>query len=136
MKDRDEVIKILRRAFNGGVMRRLPKKRSDAQVLMALAMVGFDPNTFYDETEVNRQLLVWLDVIGSDDGVADYVTLRRELVDFGFLRRASDGAVYRVVPERIDAVLAPGAKGVDPKRLFAEVQIERRERRNQFRSSD
>ena len=113
-------------------MRRLPKKREDAEVVMALSLVGLDPDGIFDESDVNLHLAAWLDGIVSEDGLADYVTLRRHLVDSGFLRRASDGVVYRVRPERIDEVISPAAKTVNPKQIFAEVESARIERRKTF----
>lgn len=126
MHEPDQVIAILRRAFNSGAMRRLPKKRSEAEVVMALSVVGLKVDTFYDETEINTHLSAWLEPITS---VADYVTLRRELVDLGFLRRASDGAIYRTVSERVDELLTPAAQQIDPKAIFAQVESARIERK-------
>ena len=100
--------------------------------MMALSLVDLDADRFFNESEINVHLSAWLDVIGCTDGVSDYVTLRRALVDSGFLRRASDGAVYRVIPERIDEVLSPAAKTVDPKQIFAEVDSARAERRKTY----
>jgi hypothetical protein len=113
-------------------MRRLPKKREDAEAVMALSLVGLDPDGIFDESDINLHLLAWLDGVSSEDGDADYVTLRRYLVDFGFLRRASDGAIYRVRSQRIEEVLAPSARAVDPKQVFAEVAAARSERRKTF----
>ena len=132
MQEPEAVIHLLRRVFRGGVMRRLPRKRKDAEVVIALAIVGLAPDAFHDESEVDAHLSAWLHIIGGNDGDLDHVTLRRSLVDYGFLRRASDGVVYRVVPERTDAVLSPGAQLVDPKRVFFEVQAEQHERRERF----
>ena len=106
-------------------MRRLPKKRDDAEVLLALSVVGLDPDGFLNEAEVNAHLMAWLDIISTED----YVSLRRSLVDAGFLRRASDGFVYRVRPERINEVLAPTARTVDAKQVFAEVESVRNKRK-------
>ena len=131
-KDKNDVINILRRMFNGGVMHRLPKKQQDAHAIRALSLVDLDPDKFYDEFEINKYLSAWLDIIGADDGLSDHVTLRRSLVDFGFLRRASDGAVYRVVPEMIDEYLSADAKLINPKEIFAEVEADRHARSKNF----
>lgn len=117
-------------------MQRLPKKREEADVLMSLSLSGLDASVFYDETDINRHLSAWLNIIVSENGLLDYVTLRRSLVDCGFLRRASDGAVYRVVSERVDGVLSSDARRVDPKWVFAEVESDRNERRARFGPRD
>lgn len=113
-------------------MRRLPKKREDADVLLALSLAGLDADGIYDESDINLHLSSWLAGISDQGGSADYVTLRRSLVDFGFLRRASDGFVYRVRGERIDEVLSIPAQTVDATKIFAEVTQERMQRRGSF----
>lgn len=134
MKDAEGVIAILRRAFKGGPLRRIPKKREDADVLLALSLTGLDPEGIFDESDINLHLSAWLTEISADGGNADYVTVRRLLVDFGFLRRASDGLVYRIRGEYIDELLTDSAKQVDPKQIFAEVSIERADRRSSFQN--
>jgi hypothetical protein len=134
MKEQEDVVNILRRTFKGGPMRRLPKKREDADVLLALSLVGLDAEGIFDESDINLHLSAWLADISDDGGSADYVTIRRYLVDFGFLRRASDGLVYRVRGERVDEVLAASAKQVNPKQVFAEVTQERVQRRSGFQA--
>ncbi len=131
MNNREEVDTLLRRLFHGGRLRRMPKKQEDADVIMSLSLLGLDAEGLFEESEINVHLSAWLDDIGSDTGL-DYVTLRRYLVDHGFLRRASDGAIYRIRPERIDAVLSRDARDLDPKKVFAEVQFTRNERKQQF----
>lgn len=132
MKTQDEVTNLLRRTFKGGPMRRLPKKREDAEILLALSLVGLDPEGIFDETDMNLHLSAWLADISDEGGSADYITLRRYLVDLGFLRRASDGLVYRVRGERVDEVLSESAKRIDPKKIFNEVTQERMQRRGSF----
>lgn len=132
MLEQDELLSLLKRTFKAGAMRRLPKKREHAEAVMALSLASLDPEGIYDESDINLHLSAWLDGIGSADGFADYVTLRRQLVDHGFLRRAADGVVYRIRAERIEQVLAPAARTVDAKRVFAEVESARNERRKTF----
>ena len=112
-------------------MRRLPKKRQDAEVFLALSLLGLDPAAYYEESEINIHLSAFLDIIASQKGSSDHITLRRYLVDYGFLRRATDGAVYLISPERIDEVLPHDARGIDLKALFAEVELEKLRRRRE-----
>lgn len=123
----------LRRLFHGGALRRLPRNPRDADLLMALALTGLDADAALDESEINLHLMAWLNGIVADNG-PDHVTLRRNLVDFGFLRRSSDGVIYRVERERIDEVLGPEAGSVDARAILAAVEAERRERREAFRA--
>lgn len=127
-----EIVELLHRTFRGGVLRRLPKKQEHADVFMALAVASLNPDSFYDESEINLHLAAFLNTIASQDGFSDYVTFRRHLVDFGFLRRATDGAVYRLCPQRIDDVLPETAKSIDPVAIFGSVELERLQRRKKF----
>lgn len=130
-----EVLELLQRIFHGGQMRRVPKKREDAEAILALAISGLDGEGLFEESEINIHLAGWLDGIAAEESL-DHITLRRYLVDFGFLRRASDGVVYRIVPERRDEVLEESARAIDPKRVFSEVGAARQARRDAFRSKE
>ena len=123
--ERAAIISLLRRIFKGGIMQRLPKKRQDTEVFLALSLVGLDPVTFYGESEINVHISAFLDIIASQEGASDHITLRRYLVDLGFLRRSTDGAVYLISSERIDEVLPHNARDIDPKALFREVEMEK-----------
>ncbi len=63
----------------GGRITALPAKQSRRRLVLDLAARRFVPGVHYTEAEVNLELRALFD---------DYVTLRRELVDFGFLDRA------------------------------------------------
>jgi hypothetical protein len=132
--EKDDLTNLLRRIFHGGLMRRVPKKREEADAIMALSLVGLPAEGVYDESEINVHLSSWLDGISRETNL-DYVTLRRYLVDYGFLRRAFDGAVYRIVQDRIEEVLSPEARLIDVKAIFEEVATAREERRRAHRSS-
>lgn len=134
MFEKDDVADLLRRIFHGGLMRRVPKKREEADAIMALSLVSLSAEGVYDESEINVHLSSWLDGISRETNL-DYVTLRRYLVDYGFLRRAFDGAVYRIVQDRIEEVLSPEARLVDVKAIFKEVATAREERGRAHRSS-
>ena len=111
----------------------MPKKIEDAEIIMSLSLAGLDPQGIFDESEINVQLSAWLDGITAENTAADYVALRRDLVDHDFLRRATDGAIYRINGARIQETLSETARDVNPRVVFAEVQLERRQRRTAFR---
>ncbi len=133
MMEKEQVETILRRIFKGGPLRRMPKKREDADLVLALSLVGLDPVKSFDESDINVQLSAWLDGIAQENSAADYVAMRRDLVDHGFLRRATDGAIYRIEQARVDEIIAPSARDVDPKAIYAEVLQIRQQRREAFR---
>ena len=134
MNDEADVVTLLQRVFRPGPIKRVPKKQHEAEIFMALSLVDMDPEGIFEETDINRHLSRWLESIAAQNGNADYVTLRRALVDHGFLRRASDGVIYRIRGERIDEVLTPAAKAVDPVAIFNEVQAARSQRRADHKS--
>jgi hypothetical protein len=98
---------------------------------LALSLLGLDPAAFYEKSEINVHLSAFLDIIASQEGSSDHITLRRHLVDFSFLRRATDGAVYLISAERIDEVLPRNARDIDAKALFRGVAVERLRRRRE-----
>jgi hypothetical protein len=58
----------------------LPAKQSRLRLVLDAIAQRFEPGLHYSEPEVNRVLMaVW----------ADYVTLRRALIDFGLMDRAA-----------------------------------------------
>jgi len=136
MMEHAAIVDLLRRTFRGGALLRLPKKQAHADVFLALSVVGLDPEVFYEEPEINLHLAAFLNTIASQDGFSDHVSFRRYLVDFGFLRRATDGAIYRLCPERIAEVLPPSASDIDPFDIFNEVELEKLQRREKFKKEE
>lgn len=75
-----------------GVVTRCPSKFGQRLEVVAYLAERFEPGRAYTELEVN-------DVIRSHIAFSDYVTMRRELVDFGFLTRSADCREYRRAAE-------------------------------------
>lgn len=77
---------VLHRYFGtDGRLTTMPAKQSRQRALFDLIAQRFIPGVHYTEAEVNRELLAVY---------ADYVSLRRGLVDHGLLDRA-DGRYWR-----------------------------------------
>lgn len=136
MMEHAAIVDLLSRTFRGGALRRLPKKQDHADVFLALSVVNLDPEVFYEESDINLHLAAFLNTIASQDGFSDHVSFRRHLVDFGFLRRATDGAIYRLCPDRIVDVLPSTAGDIDPMSIFNEVELEKIQRREKFSQKD
>ena len=88
--------KVLRDFFIGDRLKQIPAQRKKRVIVLQHLVARFDPNRDYPEREVNDILRVAHD---------DFATLRRELVDYGFMTRA--GGIYRVarnLPVRSDHV--------------------------------
>ena len=87
-----ERTKVLRDFFDGARLKQIPAQRKKRVVVLQHLLTRFDPNRDYSERDVSDILKV---------AHEDFATLRRELVDYGFMTRA--GGVYRVardLPER------------------------------------
>ncbi|HLN63743.1 MAG TPA: DUF2087 domain-containing protein [Symbiobacteriaceae bacterium] len=69
----------------GGPLKRYPLKEKPRRAVLAAIAERFAPEHRYTEPEVNQIL---------EAVHADYVTLRRDLVDYGFLQRLPDGSQY------------------------------------------
>jgi hypothetical protein len=68
----------------------------------------------YSEQAVNEALKEWISKVGTGFGV-DHVTLRRYLVDAGYLHRDAYGTSYQVQPNgRDEVVFEPEVGQVDP----------------------
>jgi DNA-binding HxlR family transcriptional regulator len=81
---------ILRDYTNGPRLTHLPNKRKKTEVILRWLATLFEAERVYNEAEVNEVLKsVYAD---------DYVSLRRDLIDFRFLRRESGGAKYWLAP--------------------------------------
>ena len=71
----------------------LPKGERDRQILFKSAAIGFKPGMEMTEGEVNEVLGYWsIHIAGLRN--YDYISLRRALVDNGYLERRSDGTSY------------------------------------------
>ncbi len=78
---------FLKRYFDGTVLRHFPKQQKRKLILLQHIMENFDERKEYREIEVNEILMVIY---------SDYITLRRYLLDYGFLDRTKDGLKYWV----------------------------------------
>jgi DNA-binding HxlR family transcriptional regulator len=84
--------KVLKDFFAGGKLKQIPAQRKKRVVVLQHLMERFSPDQSYQEKEVNALL---------KEAHEDVATLRRELVDYGYLTRV-DGlySVSRSLPER------------------------------------
>ncbi len=70
-----------------GPLKEFPKKEKRKVAILRHILRRFDPAKTYTEKEVNQILKTVYD---------DYVTLRRYLIDYGFMDRHADGSAYWV----------------------------------------
>ena len=107
-----------------------PARPADRAILQKSAIRYFDPDARYSQKGVDTILKQWIQEIGRKVRV-DHVTLRRLLVDDGYLERRPDGARYRVTLSGPFAFqFTPDVDLVDDKALIAQesMAIEARRR--------
>jgi hypothetical protein len=80
-----EEVEVLGRFFTGRRLSAIPGSRSKRLVVLDRLAQEFEPGLRYDEPEINFTLQLWH---------PDYASLRRYLVDEGFLTRA-EGVYWR-----------------------------------------
>jgi hypothetical protein len=81
-------------------MTHLPAKRKKLLVILRWLASLFQADRLYSEAEVNAVLKAVYE--------EDYVSLRRELVDYGYLRRERGGGKYWLAPDDLNE---RGARG-------------------------
>src|SRR5918993_3315237 len=79
---------VLRAFFDGPRLRQIPASRKKRVIVLRRLLERFAPGRDYTEAEVNEMLREAHD---------DVATLRRELVDYGFMAR--DRGIYRLATE-------------------------------------
>ena len=107
-----------------------PKDELDQNILLKSAALTFDPAVVYTETEVNDRLKIWIDQIAAIEGI-DHGSLRRSLIDNGFLSRDKTGAAYQLSPNRPRFVhFDEAVERIDPRQALEEArrEIEARKR--------
>lgn len=82
--------KILRDYTSNGRLKQIPTKQLKLLVVLDWLAAQFDTNRTYTEKEVNEVLLRYHE---------DYAGLRRDLVEFGYMRRERGGSKYWLTPE-------------------------------------
>ncbi|MGH2614014.1 MAG: metalloregulator ArsR/SmtB family transcription factor [Thermomicrobiales bacterium] len=85
VEERNEEAAVLRAFFDGPRLRNLPAARKKRVIVLRRLLERFEPHRSYPESEVNDLLRLAHD---------DVASLRRELVDYGFMVR--DRGIYRV----------------------------------------
>ena len=84
------VVELCRSGMSG-----LPKDDLDRHILYKSAVLTFDQDAVLTEKEVTTRLETWVHGISQIKNI-DGVTLRRYLIDTGYLTRSKDGSQYRV----------------------------------------
>jgi hypothetical protein len=90
-----EFTRRLRALARGGVGPNLPRRAADAHILLKSVTLALAPRSPFTEKALGEALGAWLTAAGPRVDL-DPVSLRRHLVDAGYLVRDSAGRSYRV----------------------------------------
>lgn len=107
-----------------------PRRPQDHHVLLISAVVGLDPERSYIEAEINQHLQRWCLHFGQNLPI-DHVSLRRYLIDAGYLQRDSAGQTYRRAHGPLSQPFDPEIETLDLEDLIFQAQQEREARRRE-----
>ena len=113
--------------------RNLPKKQLDLHILYISAILGLDPRRQYSETELNEELRTWTESYGHNFGL-DHVTLRRYLIDAGYIQRDAAGTSYALATTDPTYSFDPSIWQLDLQEVINEAKEERERRKEQYLS--
>lgn len=119
---RQDVEGLLHRLLLTGSLQGFPKRPEHRDILLAVAAMTLVRRRPYAEREVNDVLMEWLATVR---GAIDHVTLRRRMVDCGFLRRTRDGSRYFLDYGRVADILGNPAIEVDAGAILDDILHER-----------
>ena len=75
----------------------LPRDEVSRHVLFTSMVSALAADALLDQPEIDARLTQWIETSGIKE--LDYATLRRSLVDAGYLSRRADGSGYRVITD-------------------------------------
>ena len=111
--------------------RGLPRKADDQHLLFKSIALTLDARAAYSEADINLALTTWLDSVGQLIEI-DHVTLRRHLVDAGYLARDPSGTTYRLRTEAGAALFEPAIDALDPLAVIEEARQQQEEKKRAY----
>ena len=111
--------------------RGLPRKADDQHLLFKSIALTLDASVIYSEIDINLALTTWLDSVGQLIEI-DHVTLRRYLVDEGYLARDPSGTTYRLRTEAGAALFEPAIDALDPLAVIEEARRQQEEKKRAY----
>ena len=108
-----------------------PRKRRQQHILLKSVVLLLKLGQDYSEPQINDTLQKWLDTIGKSLEI-DHVSLRRRLVDEGYLARDSAGRRYRVDEGNTGSLFEPAVNAVNPVAVIEEAEQRRVMRKREF----
>ena len=119
----------------GGVGPGLPRKQRDRHILLKSVALLLGHGRAYTESTINTALKLWLATAGPAVRL-DHVSLRRHLIDEGYVTRDSVGSRYEVSPScEWSNLFEPEVDNADPLEAVRAALAERDSRRSRRASS-
>jgi len=109
----------------------LPRKSRDQHILFKSITLMLETGREYTETELNESLANWLSLVGQTLEI-DHASLRRYLVDAGYISRDAAGRSYRVVPGPVAGLFEVGIESLDPVAVVDDAYREAEERKQKY----
>ncbi len=127
-----QIEESLGRILRPGRFDSFPTHPRDRDALLAVAASKLERQRPYAEWEINEALIAWL---ASVDARPDHVTLRRRMVDCGFLKRTPNGARYYLNYGRLIEVLGDPPTHVDAGAILRDILQQRELRKRAHAAS-
>ena len=109
-----------------------PKSNVDQHVLLKSVMLTFAETAVFSEQQINAKLKYWIDNIGTFE-LLDHVTLRRRLVDAGYLTRSNNGATYQIANDDVGVVgFETAVNDLNPAQILNEARADIERRKQQY----
>lgn len=109
-----------------------PKDERDLHILLKSAMLVMGQKSNLTEKEVNDRLELWVQDVCNIKFV-DRVTLRRTLVDAGYLSRSKDGSSYDVITAGNQKyTFDPAIDQLDPVEVIVDAREEIARRKREY----
>lgn len=108
-----------------------PRKRKKQHVLLKSVVLLLKPGQDYSEHQINDTLQTWIGTVGKSLEI-DHVSLRRRLVDEGYLTRDKAGKHYRVDEGNMDSIFEHDINAVNPVTIIEETEQRRALRKREF----
>ena len=122
----EEAEDLLRKLLRPGRLQGFPSHPDRRDTVLAVAAGALMRRHPYGEKEINELLIDWLKSVRAR---IDHVTLRRRMVDCGFLKRTRDGSRYLLNYGRVAGVLGDPAPRVNAGAILDGILREREARK-------
>jgi hypothetical protein len=109
----------------------VPRKRRTRHVLLKSVVLMLDPQSDYSEFQIDDVLRDWLSRIGRGLEI-DRVSLRRYLIDEGYLIRDKGGRHYQVRQGHMTQLFEHAVNAIDPVAVIEEAVCQKGKRKQEF----